>query len=177
MRQSRILVSRPAIATMPLALMAAALRQPLDQWPANRGGRWYLCQRCLDTLHMRLEIRRRDAQRWRAPELRRHLLTIVDADGSARRDTSSPGLDTTPPLQDASVLPTMPAPNSSTILMESLIERASAGDRLHESEIVQLFSARGGNVDQSAHTANALQASPRALPHSLMHGLGRRLEG
>jgi hypothetical protein len=45
-------------------------------------GRWYLCQRCLDTSHMRLEIRRRDAQRWRAPELRRHLLTIVDADGS-----------------------------------------------------------------------------------------------
>jgi len=135
---------------MPLALMAAALRQPLDQWPANRGGRWYFCQRCLDTSHMRLEIRRRDAQRWRAPELRRHLLTIVDADGSARRDTSSTGLDTAPPLQDASVLPTMPAPNSSTILMESLIERASAGERLHESTIVQLFSARGGNVDHRA---------------------------
>jgi hypothetical protein len=151
---------------MPLALMAAALG---NRWINGRrievaGGTFVKDVSILRICASR--SRRRDAQRWRAPELRRHLLTIVDADGSARRDTNSTGLDTAPPLQDASVLPTMPAPKSSTILMESLIERASAGDRLHESAIVQLFSARGGSVDHRA-CGERIARIPWALTSSL----------
>jgi len=99
----------------------------------------------------------RDHKRWLAPEVRRLVLSSVDADGFAGRGTWSPGLDTTPPLRDAPAVRTRPALNSATILMETLIDRASAGDRLSESEIVHLFSARGENVDQIANAADELR--------------------
>lgn len=101
----------------------------------------------------------RDHGRWLAPEVRRLVVSSVDADGFARPDTWSPGVNMDPPSHEKPALPAIQTLNSGTTLLESLIDRAIAGDRLSESEIVHLFAARGANVARIAHAANELRAA------------------
>jgi FO synthase len=64
-----------------------------------------------------------------------------------------------PPLREASAPQTIAPRNSAAVSINNLIERASAGDRLCEREIIHLFSARGDDVDQIADAADALRAA------------------
>jgi FO synthase len=101
----------------------------------------------------------RDHGRWLAPDVRRLVLSSVDADGFARPDTWSPGVNMDPPSQEKPAAPAIQALNSANTLLESLIDRAIAGDRLCESEIVHLFAVRNENVARIAHAANELRAA------------------
>jgi FO synthase len=100
-----------------------------------------------------------DLQRWQSPELRRNVVAAVDAEGYARGDDWAPGIDMSPPRRSTALaLASLQSPKSDTSLVK-LLDRAIAGDRLSEGDIVGLFSVRGGGVDQVTHAANALRKS------------------
>jgi FO synthase len=100
-----------------------------------------------------------DMQRWQSPELRRNVMAAVDAEGFARGDDWAPGLDISPPLRCAAWVSKDFRSNGHDSSLSKLLDRAIAGDRLGESEIINLFSVRGGDVDQVASAANELRES------------------
>jgi FO synthase len=95
------------------------------------------------------------ASRWLDPALTPRVLAEIDATGFVREDSWVPGASDpfTPPRA-------MPRQNSAPVT--ALIDRAMAGDRLNEDEIVRLFAARGPQVDEIATAADRLRAQVNA---------------
>ncbi len=97
-------------------------------------------------LHERLTIYPRYAQRyetWLAPELQTAVLRQVDAEGLPRTDDWTPGADVDPPAEDLARIGREPDLDRVDPGILAILDRANAGERLEESEIVRLFSARG----------------------------------
>ena len=95
------------------------------------------------------------ASRWLDPALTPRVLTEIDATGFVREDPWVPGASD--PL-----VPPRPAQRRSGKSVTSLLDRATAGDRLNEDEIVRLFAARGPEVDEIGAAADRLRARVNA---------------
>jgi FO synthase len=93
----------------------------------------------------------RAPQRWLVRELHTDVLRACDSEGFARADPWMPGAGTDPePAR---------APYARRTTLGPLIERALAGRGLGESQIAQLFGARGPDFDAVCGAADALRQS------------------
>jgi FO synthase len=92
-----------------------------------------------------------DAERWQAPALRRSIRRQADTAGLARPDSWSPGRKAGVPALDTRIEP-------ASGQVSSAIERAVAGERLDEVEIVALFNAQGADVRRVCEAADRLRA-------------------
>jgi FO synthase len=99
-----------------------------------------------------------DLQHWQSLELQRNVIAMVDAQGYARGDNWAPGIDMSPPPRRIAPSASLQSSRTDTSLAK-LLDRATVGDRLSEGDIVDLFSVRGGGIDQVTHAANALRES------------------
>jgi FO synthase len=91
-----------------------------------------------------------EADRWCAPDVAKRVRRAIDADGWARDDDWAPGL-TVLPRRRASLL------GSVDPLVAEAVNRAAAGARLAEPEIVRLFGARDADYDHVITSADALR--------------------
>ena len=96
---------------------------------------------------------------WMAPAVRSRALRMIDGEGYARNDAWSPGRTSDVPYDIATRSRHMSArqrggPTDS--LVDSL-NRAQAGDELSESNIVELFAARGASFTAVCEAADALR--------------------
>jgi FO synthase len=98
----------------------------------------------------------RDAERWVDPAVRPRMLQAADAQGWARDDRWSPGIEASPPGRGAAMIGGFAVSPSREIV--SIAARASGGEALSEPEIVTLFGARGGDFDHVIQAADALRA-------------------
>jgi FO synthase len=89
-------------------------------------------------------------ERWLARELHTPVLRACDAEGFARADPWMPGAGTDPPAH--------PAPALRSRALGVILDRAVAGRRLSEDDIVALFGARGGDFAAVCAAADALRA-------------------
>ncbi len=104
------------------------------------------------------------ADRWLAPDLAPRVRALIDADGLARTDDWAPGrsdvalpaLPQAPASADAG-LRTGPRATAVRPSVDSILARASAGDRLDEGEVTRLFQARGDEVGMVAAAADRLR--------------------
>ena len=92
----------------------------------------------------------RDLGAWTAPEIATQARRISDAEGFARDDNWAPG---------TKVAPRMPAIHARSVdpSIERIIERAQAGARLDEPEIVRLFAARDADYQRVVAAADELR--------------------
>lgn len=93
-----------------------------------------------------------DTQRWLAPELIAPVLKHSDSHGLARDDNWSAGADMPSPYRLNSSRHTLRDGRLATIL-----QRATDGRRLSESEITRLFAARGTDFETVCRTADELR--------------------
>jgi FO synthase len=93
------------------------------------------------------------AERWLDRALVRRVLDEIDATGFAREDAWVPGAIEPPPAPSSEAR-LRHAPSSIT----NILARASAGERLAETDIVRLFAARGPEVDDVCAAADTLRA-------------------
>src|SRR5437763_1257785 len=117
-----------------------------------------------------------DPTRWLGPALRTPVLRAIDAQGFARPDNWIPGAGTPPPLQKpltpalspqagrgraVGALQRVPSPRSrgegQGEGLFDILERATAGETLAESDIVRLFKARGGEFHEVCAAADDLR--------------------
>jgi FO synthase len=96
-------------------------------------------------------------ERWLDASLHSTVLQKIDAEGFARIDDWMPGSITELPVFDIALLTKSLKSISSDI--ETIVARACAGERLHESEIVRLFQARGDDFAFVIQAANDLRES------------------
>ena len=92
----------------------------------------------------------RDLGAWTAPAIATQARRLSDAEGFARDDNWAPGAKTAPrahPVHARSVDPSI----------ERIIERAQAGVRLDEPEIVRLFAVRDADYRRVAAAADKLR--------------------
>ena len=91
-----------------------------------------------------------DLPTWSAPEIATQVRRLSDAEGLARDDDWVPG---------TRVAPRTPAihARSADAAIETIIERAQAGDRLDEPEIVRLFAARDADYRRVVAAADELR--------------------
>ncbi|HYC14637.1 MAG TPA: 5-amino-6-(D-ribitylamino)uracil--L-tyrosine 4-hydroxyphenyl transferase CofH, partial [Stellaceae bacterium] len=92
----------------------------------------------------------REAGRWLDPALRTPTLRAMDAEGLARSDAWMTGVVTD--------LPVIPRRGAGGDGIAALLDRALAGEGLHEAEIVRLFGARGDEFHRVCEAADALRA-------------------
>ncbi len=100
------------------------------------------------TIHPRFV---RDAERWIDPGLRGRVLAMSDADGLARQDDWTAGSTTMPPAI-STVLCGEIAPSVAHVL-----DRAWAGKPLGETDLVELFGARGPSFTAVCKAADAMR--------------------
>ena len=96
---------------------------------------------------------------WMAPAVRSRALRMIDSEGYARTDAWSPGHTADVPYDIATRSPNMSARQSAG-LTDSLVDslhRAQDGDVLSESNIVELFAARGASFTAVCEAADALR--------------------
>lgn len=98
-------------------------------------------------------------QRWQSQEMQRTVIGAIDAEGYARGDGWAPGIDMSPPRRRAASAPEGLRATAHDASLSRLLDRAIAGDRLGEHEIVELFSVRGRAVDLVTNAADALRKS------------------
>ncbi|WP_213772135.1 5-amino-6-(D-ribitylamino)uracil--L-tyrosine 4-hydroxyphenyl transferase CofH [Bradyrhizobium sp. dw_78] len=91
-----------------------------------------------------------NAGKWLDRALMHKVLREVDADGFVREDGWMPG--------SLERLPTPPPAVRADRGIDELLQRAAAGSRLSEGDIVRLFSARSGDVDVICSAADELRA-------------------
>ncbi len=96
----------------------------------------------------------RAASRWVDPALSGKLLDLVDADGFARSDDWSPGLQSPPPDKEAAWL-SAPAVQAGEV--GRLLAKAARGASLDEAETVRLFRARGEDFAAVCRAADELR--------------------
>lgn len=96
----------------------------------------------------------RAASRWVDPALSGKVLDLVDADGFARGDEWSPGLQSAPPEKEVAWLS---APAVRTGEVGRLIDKAVRGASLNEAETVRLFRARGEDFAAVCRAADELR--------------------
>jgi FO synthase len=92
-------------------------------------------------------IARKD--QWLAPSLHARVLRMADAEGLARTEAWTPGAEIAPPQAPA----IGPTPGS----LSALLGRAGKGQELSESELVQLFAARGESFREVCAVADTLR--------------------
>jgi len=94
-----------------------------------------------------------DRNRWLDPSIHRQVLWASDSEGLARDTAWTPGQNTVP-------LPALPvtSANRRSIELERILNRSVAGEELSESEIVQLFAARGDDFHAVCAAADELRA-------------------
>ncbi len=92
----------------------------------------------------------RDLGAWTAPEIATQVRRLSDAEGFARDDNWAPGAKTTPRTPIVYARSVDPA-------IERIIERAQAGARLDEPEIMRLFAARDADYARVVSAADALR--------------------
>ena len=92
----------------------------------------------------------RDLATWAAPEIAAQVLRSSDAEGLARSDDWAPG---------TMVVPRMPAIHARSVdpAVDDIVERALAGARLDEPEIVRLFAARDADYLRVVTAADGLR--------------------
>lgn len=97
----------------------------------------------------------RDVSRWLDPALRTPVLQMIDAEGFPRVDHWSPGELTPPPAAEVEAI--QRAPKQVSVEVAAILERARAGERLQENEVVRLFQARGDDFSAVCQAADALR--------------------
>jgi FO synthase len=92
----------------------------------------------------------RDLATWAAPEIATRVRRLSDAEGFARDDDWAPG---------TTAIPQAPAIRARSVdpAIERIVERASAGARLGEPEIVRLFAARDADYRRVVGVADELR--------------------
>lgn len=100
------------------------------------------------------------AQRWVAPQLRAAVLRLSDASGMAREADWSPGKALAPPeIRHGK-------PESISRAIRSILQRSADGIELDESELEQLFGARGAAFHAVCTQADELR---RAVNGDIVH--------
>jgi FO synthase len=100
----------------------------------------------------------REAPRWLDPALQTVVLRVADADGFARGEEWAPGIRA-PGLRHKPSRPSFAAPAIASLAIDRIMQRASAGQRLDEGDVVSLFSAREDEFDAVCAAADALRQS------------------
>jgi FO synthase len=93
-----------------------------------------------------------NSEQWQDSTIAPAVMRAIDSDGLARTEDWAPGLDLPIPMIAPPTERTDPA-------ITKLLDRASAGNALSETDIVQLFRARGADFDAVCQTADALRRS------------------
>jgi FO synthase len=99
----------------------------------------------------------REAPHWVDPAVHTAVLRAADADGFARGEVWTPGLRASGTRDRELSHPVFSAPAIETSRLERIVQRASAGNRLDEGAIVDLFQARGAEFDAVCGAADALR--------------------
>ena len=99
----------------------------------------------------------REAPRWLDPSLLTAVLRAADTDGFARGEEWAPGLRAAGTRDHGPSHPVFSRPALVTSRLDRIVQRASAGDRLDEGDIVALFQTRGGEFDAVCVAAHALR--------------------
>ena len=94
-------------------------------------------------------------EQWLAPELQTATLRLSDGAGWARVGLWSPGASEAAGADDLCDVPLLATPRRSTI--GTLIERAASGIELAESEVAELFTARGADFVNICEAADRLR--------------------
>jgi len=89
---------------------------------------------------------------WAAPPMQRLILRASDAEGLAREDDWQTGAITAPPRHSSAASP------AACQTLAAILDRASAGEDMGETEIVRLFAARGNDFDLICQRADQLRA-------------------
>ncbi len=93
-----------------------------------------------------------DTARWLHSKVATRVMQSADAEGWARDDDWAPGLTFAPKPQPVRLAKIDPA-------LERILDRAAAGKRLDEPEIVRLFAARDVDYERVITVADALRKS------------------
>ena len=96
-----------------------------------------------------------EGTRWIDDGVRPGVLRLSDGAGLARDEAWFAGI--TPDSSPLSSLTAGPAPSSGRNALRSILDRAAAGDRLTEAQIVRLFEARGGEARLVTEAADELR--------------------
>ena len=88
--------------------------------------------------------------RWQEGPMARAVMRAIDSDGLARTEAWAPGLNLAIP---ATISPT----EGCDPAIKNLLDRASAGDGLSETDITTLFGARGADFDAVCEAADSLR--------------------
>jgi FO synthase len=91
-----------------------------------------------------------NAARWLHPKVATRVLQLADAEGWARDDEWAPGTTATPKPRGVLLAEVDPG-------LERIIDRATAGKRLDEAEIVRLFGARDADYERVITVADDLR--------------------
>jgi FO synthase len=95
-------------------------------------------------------------ERWVSPKLRSRCAKSIDTQGFAREDDWVAGFSGHAPAVGLAV--PGGADDEASNEIESLIEKAYAGERLDEQEVAHLFTARGADFDLVCDSADRLRA-------------------
>jgi len=91
-----------------------------------------------------------EPERWLSPQLATRVRRAIDSEGYVREDQWAPGL--VAPAADRSVA--LGVPDRS---LQALLDKATAGHRLSEVEVVRLFAARGPDYERVCGEADRLR--------------------
>jgi FO synthase len=91
-----------------------------------------------------------DADRWLDRKVAPRVIQQSDSEGWARDDAWSPGETISPTRRPALLRDVDP-------VVESILSRATAGERLNESEIIRLFAARDADYERVIGVADELR--------------------
>ena len=89
-------------------------------------------------------------ERWLSPQLATRVRRAIDSEGYVREDQWAPGLVAV--AADRSVAPGVPDRS-----LQTLLDKATAGDRLSDAEVVRLFAARGPDYERVCREADQLR--------------------
>ncbi|MDB6061074.1 MAG: 2-phospho-L-lactate guanylyltransferase [Verrucomicrobiaceae bacterium] len=97
--------------------------------------------------------------RWLDAGLHTKLLDSIDAEGFPRIDNWAPGEHVPPPAFDLQLLnkPLKKSPQTISADIQTIVQRARAGEKLPEEQVVRLFQARGDDFAYVAQAADALR--------------------
>jgi FO synthase len=104
------------------------------------------------TLHAQFVQKASD---WLDPTMLPRVLELADSDGFARDDQWRAGISHQPPSPPVAASATLRVRRP--LALEAILAKATAGDRLSNGEIVELYAARDGAIDDVAVAADQLR--------------------